>query len=241
MEHSGSPRHVIIRQTPNEYRLHCSRHRSDNGLGCNRRPRSTSDRCVPHIRLYDVPSQGAWGFSSVQEEPSTDDQTSLLQISGKWTLSPGFQPPNSHILSWNTSAPAPSRAANAAFSVTQRHSYLALIAVCLLTRLTLLSFLTEIITHSRRLIVIDSGRISQSKSCYALRRTVSGATREGMASMMSCCSRSASAHSMSPKRSLKVLRIFSSQYSSSFQCGDLRYGSIPERVRRPRPAARSSE
>ena len=40
---------------PNEYRPHCSRHRSDNGLDCNRRLRSTSGRHAPHIQLYASP------------------------------------------------------------------------------------------------------------------------------------------------------------------------------------------
>src|SRR5687768_13595650 len=60
---------------------------------------------------------------SVQVLPSAEFQTSLLQIRGKCFLSPGFQPPISHILFWKTRAPAPSRGAKAAFGVTCSHWY----------------------------------------------------------------------------------------------------------------------
>src|SRR5262245_26049537 len=54
----------------------------------------------------------------VHSTPSAEHQTSLLQIRGKCCLSPGFQPPMSHILLRKTSGPAPSRGAYAARSVT---------------------------------------------------------------------------------------------------------------------------
>src|SRR6516162_3609010 len=58
-----------------------------------------------------------------QPAPSLELHTSLLQIRGKCFLSPGFQPPRSHMRSLNTRAPAPSRGAKEAFGVTWIHSY----------------------------------------------------------------------------------------------------------------------
>ena len=258
MEHSGSPRHVIIRQTPNEYRLHCSRHRSDNGLGCNRRPRSTSDRCVPHIRLYDALPR-ALGDSQVSRRnhrPTT--RPHCCRSAGSGLYRRDSSRPTATFYPWNTSAPAPSRAANAAFSVTQRHSYLALIIYLRISPVVLLfnsrfslrpparwqgrtpfqltqrlrpgssyclnssvsSFITEVITRSSALTYLDTSVLTSPSFATRCGGQCLGPPEKDMASMMSCCSRSASAHSMSPNRVVEGLEdIQTVWYSSSFQCG----------------------
>src|SRR5262249_25958018 len=68
-----------------------------------------------------VRSRKVLGLTGVQSRPSQEHHTSLLQIRGKGSLSPGFQPPSSHILPRKVSAPAPSRGAKAALPSTCTH------------------------------------------------------------------------------------------------------------------------
>ena len=76
--------------------------------------------CLPSqsLALSNFRSRCVFGFTSVHAFPLRELHTSLLQTRGKYFLSLGFHPPNSHIRPLNVSAPAPSRAAKAVFVVT---------------------------------------------------------------------------------------------------------------------------
>ena len=67
-------------------------------------------------------SRNVFGFTRSHAFPSVELHTSLLQMRGKFFLSPGFQPPRNHIFPLYVSAPAPSRGANAAALFTSTHS-----------------------------------------------------------------------------------------------------------------------
>ena len=75
------------------------------------------------------------------------------------------------------------------------------------------SFMTFVMTRSSALSC-SMRELAASEFCRAFLKAASAATRDGMVLVMSSPTRSASSQTMSPKRSLKVLRMFESRSSS---------------------------